>query len=112
MRKFRDPFFFAKVGSSAIVTSFQQVHLRRCEAPSELQVLHSEWVARERSEALGSTLEGVECQNSSGAKHRSCSGTKLHGGSCFGYPNRSRGLHPSHSFFAVLLSRTVSVSNL
>src|ERR1700692_2382283 len=80
MRKLWDPFFFAKVSSSAITTSFQQVHLRRSEAPAELQVIHSERVARERSEALCSPLEGVGCQNASGAKHRSFSGTKLPGG--------------------------------
>jgi len=77
MRKLRGPFFFAKVSSSAITTSFQQVHLRRSEAPSELQVIHSERVALERLGTLCSTLEGMECQNSPGAKHRSCPGTKL-----------------------------------
>src|SRR5712692_774283 len=44
----------------------QQVHLGRSEAPSELQVIHSERVALDRPGALCSTLEGVECQNSSG----------------------------------------------
>src|ERR1700730_1776512 len=61
MRKFCDPFFFADVSSSAITTSFQQVHLGRSEAPSEMQVIHSEQVALERPGALCSTLEGVEC---------------------------------------------------
>src|SRR5258708_17538757 len=36
----------------------------------------------------------MECQNSSGAKHRSCSGNKLKPGSRLHYPYRSRGLHP------------------
>src|SRR5580700_7216956 len=40
------------------------------------------------------TLSGVECQNSSGAEHRSCSGTKLNAGSRLHYPYRSRGLYP------------------
>src|SRR6267378_4407212 len=95
MRKFCDPFFFADVSSSAITTSFQQVHLGRSEAPSELQVTHSEQVALERPGALCSTLEGVECHNSSGAKHRSCIATNLNAGSCLQHPPRSRGFHPS-----------------
>ena len=64
------PLFFANVSSSAITTSFQQVRLRLSEAPSELQVIHSEQVALERfGRPCSSTLEGVECQTSSGAKH-------------------------------------------
>src|SRR5229473_5396448 len=99
MRKFCDPFFFANVISSAITTSFQQVHLERSEAPSELQVIHSERVALERPGALCSTLEGVECQHSSGAKHRADTTSKLNAGSCLQHPHRSRGLHPAVSFF-------------
>src|ERR1700682_3310394 len=96
MRKFCDPFFFENVISSAITTSFQQVHLGRSEAPSEMQVVHSERGALERPGALCSTLEGVECQNSSGAKHRAGSTSKLNAGSRLQYGYRIRGLHPCY----------------
>src|ERR1017187_9005331 len=49
------------------------------------------------------TLPGVECPNSSGAKHRSCSGTKLNAGSRLHYPHRSRGLHPRSKLLRRLL---------
>src|SRR6266849_51962 len=80
MRKFCDPFFFADVSSSGITTSFQQVHLERSEAPSELQVIHSEKVALERPGALCSTLEGVECRSVNPVrKHRTTdSSTSTH----------------------------------
>src|ERR1017187_8347926 len=42
------------------------------------------------------TLRGVECHNSSGAKHRSCSTTKLNAGSCLHCPYRRRWLHPCY----------------
>src|SRR6266853_2207869 len=109
MRKFCDPFFFADVSSSAITTSFHQVHLGRSEAPSELQVIHSERVALERHEALCSTLEGVECQNSSGAKHRFCIATKLNAGLCLQHPHRSPGLHPSRKLLRRRIHRIISL---
>ncbi len=93
MRKLWDPFFFEKVSSSAITSSFQHLHLRLSEAPSELQVIHSERVALERLGTLCSTLEGVECQNSSGAKHRFGSTNKSTVGSRLHRPHRRRGLH-------------------
>src|SRR5271157_1814372 len=46
---------------------------------------------------------GVECLNSSGAKHRSCSGTKLNAGSRLHYSHRSRGLHPRSKLLRRLL---------
>src|SRR5208337_340449 len=49
------------------------------------------------------TLSGVECPNSSGAKHRSCSGTKLNSGSCLHYPYKSRGLRPGSKLLRRLL---------
>src|SRR5713226_5248826 len=107
MRKFCDPFFFADVSSSGITTSFQQVHLERSEAPSELQVIHSERVVLERPGALCSTLEGVECQHSSGAKHRSCSDTKLNPGSRLQYLRRTRGLHPGYRLLWPPLRHTI-----
>src|ERR1700687_3685961 len=109
MRKFCDPFFFADVSSSAIITSFQQVHLGRSEAPSEMQVIHSEQVALERLGALCSTLEGVECQNSSGAKHRAGTTSKLNPGSRLQYGYRIRRLHPSYKLLWRPLRRTISV---
>src|ERR1700676_1455976 len=109
MRKFCEPFFFADVSSSAIATSFQQVHLGRSEAPSELQLVHSERVARERPGALCSTLEGVECQNSSGAKHRAGSTSKLNAGSRLQYGYRIRGLHPCYKLLWRPFRRTISV---
>src|ERR1700687_6069804 len=108
MRKFCDPFFFPDVSSSAIITSFQQVHLGRSEAPSEMQVIHSEQVALERLGALCSTLEGVECQNSSGAKHRFCIATKLNAGSYLQHPHRSPGLHPSRKLLRRRLHRILA----
>src|ERR1039458_1820645 len=45
----------------------------------------------------------VSCLNSSGAKHRSCSGTKWNGGSCLQCPRRSRGLHPGSLLLRRLL---------
>src|SRR5437867_2083444 len=108
MRKLGDPFFLAKVSASAITTSFQQVHLRRSEAPSELQVIHSERVALERLGTLCSTLEGVECQNSSGAKHRFGSTPKLTVGSRLHRTHRKRGLHPGYKLLCRLLRRTIA----
>src|SRR6266849_1273628 len=80
MRKFRELFFFANVISSAITTSFQQVHLGHSEAPSELQVTHSEQVALERRGALCRNLEGVECRRVNPVrKHRTTdSSTSTH----------------------------------
>ncbi len=45
----------------------------------------------------------MECQNSSGAKHRSCSGTKLNAGSRLHYPYRSRRFHPGSKLLRRLL---------
>ena len=108
MRKFCELFFLADVSSSAIATSFQQVHLGRSEAPSEMQVVHSEQVALERPGALCSALEGVECQHSSGAKHRFCIATKLNAGSRLQHPHRSRGLLPSCKLLRSRLHRIVA----
>src|ERR1039458_2142785 len=55
------------------------------------------------------TLQGVECHNSSGAKHRSCSGTKLNAGSRLHYPYRSRGLHPGCKLPRWLLRRAFGI---
>jgi len=53
------------------------------------------------------TLEGVECQNSSGAKHRSCTATKLNARSCLYSTHRSRGLHSGYKLPCRLLGRTI-----
>src|SRR5450631_4128902 len=73
---------------------FAQVNLGRSAAPSKPQVIHSEPVALERPGTLCSTLEGVECQNSSGAKHRSCTTTKSNAGACPQYLRKTRARHP------------------
>src|SRR5882762_6176138 len=57
---------------------------------------------------LNSSLSGVECQNSSGAKHRSCTTTKLNGRSCLHCAHRSRGLDPGCKLLCRLLRRTVA----
>src|ERR1700687_6449122 len=54
------------------------------------------------------TLQGVECQNSSGAKHRSCTTTKLNGRSCLHCAHRSRGLDPGCKLLCRLLRRTIA----
>src|SRR5271156_1343022 len=53
------------------------------------------------------TLSGMECQNSSGAKHRSCTTTKLNARSCLHCAHRSRGLHPGRKLLCRLLRRTI-----
>src|SRR5258708_29180208 len=53
------------------------------------------------------TLSGVECQNSSGAKHRSCTARKLNARSCLHRSHRSRGLHPGYKLPCRLLGRTI-----
>src|ERR1700683_1827551 len=54
------------------------------------------------------TLSGVECQNSSGAKHRSCTTTKLIGRSCLHCAHRSLGLDPGGKLLGRLLRRTIA----
>src|ERR1035441_1417641 len=66
-------------------------------------------VSDEIPKYLGSSLSGVECQNSSGAKHRSCSGTKLNAGSRLHCPHRSRGLHPGGKLLLRLLRLIVRI---
>ena len=46
---------------------------------------------------LNSSLSGVECQNSAGAKHRFRTTTKLNARSRLQYRYRSRGLRPSYN---------------
>jgi hypothetical protein len=50
----------------------------------------------------------VERQNSSGAKHRSSTTTKLNGRSCLHCAHRRRGLHPGYKLLCRLLRRTVA----
>jgi hypothetical protein len=94
---------------SATATSFQQVHLGRSAAPSELQVIHSERVALERPRALCSTLEGVECQNSSGSKHRADTTSKLNAGSRLDTGTEAVDSTPATSFVGDKLRRSTSV---
>src|SRR4029077_8538156 len=54
------------------------------------------------------TLEGVECQNSSGAKHRFGSTKKLTVGSRLYRTHRRRGLHPCYKLLCRLLGRTIA----
>src|ERR1700691_5195589 len=54
------------------------------------------------------TLEGVECQNSSGAKHRSCTTTKLTVGSRLHRSHRRRGFHSGYKLLCGLLRRTIA----
>ena len=46
--------------------------------------------------------------NSSGAKHRSCTTTKLNGRSCLHCAHRSRGLDPGCKLLCRLLRRTIA----
>src|ERR1700685_4243270 len=54
------------------------------------------------------TLSGVECHNSSGAKHRSCSDAKLNAGSRIQYVRRTRGLHPGYRLLCRLFRCTIA----
>src|SRR6202140_2420034 len=54
------------------------------------------------------TLSGMECQNSYGAKHRSCTTTKLKGRSCLHGAHRSRGRPPGRKLLCRLLGRTIA----
>src|SRR5271155_4303410 len=54
------------------------------------------------------TLEGVECQTSSGAKHRFGSTTKLTAGSRLHRPHRTRGFHPGYKLLCRLLRPTIA----
>src|ERR1019366_3081129 len=74
---------------------------RKCFSASKLTFVYG----RLRS----CTLRGVECQHSPGAKHRSCSGTKLKRGSCLQHPHRSRGLRPGCLLLSRLLRRVFRV---
>src|ERR1700686_4230835 len=65
-------------------------------------------VSAEAAKYLGSSLSGVKCQNSSGAKHRSCSATKLNARSRLHRSHRSRGLHPGNELLCRLLRRTIA----
>src|SRR5439155_14718228 len=57
---------------------------------------------------LNSSLSGVECQLSSGAKHRFATTTKLNAGSRLYRSHRSGGLHPGYKLLRRLLSRTIA----
>src|SRR5664279_1161219 len=61
------------------------------------------WFPESRRRFPYSSLPGVECQHSSGAKHRSCSGTNMQGGSRLHRPHRTRGLHPNSELLRSLL---------
>ena len=56
----------------------------------------------------GHPAPDLECQNSSGAKHRFCTTTKLNGRSCLHCAYRSRGFHPSSKLLCRLLRRTIA----
>src|ERR1019366_1516994 len=75
---------------------------RKCFSASKLTFVYG----RLRS----CTLQGVECPNSSGAKHRSCSATKLNAGSRLHYPYRSRGLHPGSKLLRRLVRLILRIS--
>ena len=78
---------------------FSQVNLGRSAASSKPQVIHSEPVALERPGTLCSTLEGVECQHTSGAKHRFRTTTKSNAGACPQYLRKTRARHPAAGSF-------------
>src|SRR5271157_5036096 len=59
-----------------------------------------------RTRKAGATC--LACQNSSGAKHRSCTTTKLNGRSCLHCTHRSRGLDPRCKLLRRLLGRTIA----
>src|SRR5271157_1788739 len=59
-----------------------------------------------RTRKAGATC--LACQNSSGAKHRSCTTTKLNGRSCLHCAHRSRGLDPRCKLLCRLLRRTIA----
>src|SRR5581483_1208861 len=64
-------------------------------------------IAESAPRCTHTTLEGVECQNSSGAKHRSCIATKLDARSRLHRPHRRRGFHPTNALLPRLLGRTI-----
>src|SRR5208282_2535576 len=59
-----------------------------------------------RTRKAGAT--SLACQNSSGAKHRSCTTTKLNGRSCLHCAHRSRGLDPGCKLLCRLLRGTIA----
>src|SRR5215469_3162096 len=64
-------------------------------------------VRSEEPKFLASTLPGVECRNSPGAKHRSCTATKLKGRSWLHCVPRSRVLHLGRKLLCRLFHCTV-----
>ena len=65
-------------------------------------------VSTEIRKYLGSSLSGVECQNSPGAKHRARTIRKLNDESCLDYLHNRLGLHPGDGLPQRLLRRTVA----
>src|SRR5579864_9457832 len=67
-------------------------------------------IAESAPQCTHTTLEGVECQNSSGAKHRSCTATKLETQSRLHRAHRRRGFHTANDLFPRLLGGTIGYS--
>src|SRR6202035_37454 len=111
----------APVASSQLLrtSSFDHVNLSHSQAPwvagggirpdtASFQDRVFSLVSAEIRKYLGSSLSEVECQLSSGAKHRFATTTKLNAASRLCRSRRSRGFHSGYKLLRRLLCRTIA----